>query len=229
MRVAIMQPYFFPYVGFFQLIHAVDKFVIYDDVNYIKGGWINRNYFLSPNGKILCTMRVAKASSFTLINSMQIIDDFIKLSRTIEFAYSKAPYYAKVYPLLKEVFTGNKKNLALFNANALQLVSSYIGLDAEFLISSECLKDKNSVGQEKVISLCKSIGGSQYVNPIGGQNLYHHDDFARNGIKLSFLESRAKSYYQMKPHFTPNLSIIDVLMYNSVDEIRKLLTEYKLF
>jgi hypothetical protein len=228
MRVAIMQPYFFPYIGYFQLIYAVDKFVIYDDVNYIKGGWINRNYFHSANGKILCTMRVAKASSFSLINSIEIIDDFVKLSKTIEIAYSKAPYYAKVYPLLKEVFNTDKKNLALFNANALKLVSNYIGLETEFLISSECLKDENSVGQEKVISLCKSIGGKQYINSIGGMNLYCRDDFAKNGIELSFIESRIKSYSQMKPQFTPNLSIIDVMMYNSIDEISGLLAEYVL-
>lgn len=228
MKLGIMQPYFLPYIGYFQLIKAVDKYVIYDDVNYIKGGWINRNNILVNKNKNLFTIMLKDASSNKLINEIEICDNFKKIKKTIEMNYKKAPFYDDVYLLLERIFSYDNKNLAKFIANSIVEISKYLNIDTEILISSEINKDNSLKAQDKVIDICKNLGANMYINAIGGQDLYNYDDFERNGITLNFIKTNEIKYKQFDNDFIPFLSIIDVLMFNSIEDVNKLLDDYEL-
>jgi hypothetical protein len=214
MKVAIMQPYFFPYVGYFQLINAVDKFVIYDDVNYIKGGWINRNYILSQSKRALITLHLVGASSNKLINQVELAGNQQKLMKTIQQSYSKAPYYNQVIPILERVLLSKESNLARFLELGLREVSDYLGINSEWLISSDLEKENSLRGQEKVLAICKKLGATEYINLPGGRSLYDSEIFLERGIQLSFIEPKSQPYYQNRGEFIPSLSVIDLMMFN---------------
>lgn len=172
MKLGIMQPYFMPYIGYFQLIKAVDKFVIYDDVNFINRGWINRNNILINGKAQLFTISLHKASQNKLINEIKIADDFQKFLRTVEMAYKKAPYFGEIYNLLQHIVAYPDKQAANFIWNSLQEISSYLQLDTEFLMSSSIEKNNSNHGQTKIMEICQILGADTYINPIGGQELY---------------------------------------------------------
>jgi len=228
MKIAIMQPYLFPYIGYFQLINSVDKFVVYDDVNYIKQGWINRNRLLLNKKDFLFGVILDGASSFKLINEIQVKDNGLKLLKTIEQAYLKAPYYKEVYPLIESLLVQQEKNLAKYIYHQLSSISKYLEIQTEFILSSEIEKDNTLKGQDKVISICKILKGDVYINAIGGQELYDKETFLSHGLTLSFIKSKPVNYAQFANDFIPWLSIIDVLMFNSRDEIKQFLNEYEL-
>lgn len=228
MIISIMQPYLFPYIGYFQLINAVDKFVVYDDVNFIKGGWINRNYILLDSKKFLFTIPLKKASPNKLINDIFIQDNSKKLIKTIQQAYSKAPFYKQTIKLLDDIFAYNDKNLAIFTTNSLIKISDYLNIKTEFVLSSSLLNDKSKKKQEKVIEICNLLKTHTYINPIGGKDLYHKNEFNENNIELKFLTCRPVKYRQFNETFISSLSIIDVLMFNSVETINTHLMKYKL-
>jgi len=228
MKLAIMQPYLFPYIGYFQLMSAVDKFVIYDDVNYIKGGWINRNNILVNGQKYLFTVALDKSSSFKHINEIFIKDDFIKLQKTLRESYLKAPYFKQINELLENIFSYNEKQLGKFIANSIKVVSSYLEIDTELIISSEFNKNNILTNKDKVIHICKLSNANQYINAIGGQELYNKEEFTAHDIELKFIKSHDISYKQFNNEFIPQLSIIDVMMFNSPEEIKKMLNQYEL-
>lgn len=171
MTLGIMQPYFLPYIGYFQLINAVDKFIVYDDVNFINRGWINRNNILVNGNAQLFTISLHKASQNKLINEIEIIDDFQKFLRTIEIAYRKAPYFDVVYELLRRIVTYPEKQLARFILNSLREISAYLQLETEFLMSSSIKKNNLNRGQVKIMEICQLLGADAYINPKGGQEL----------------------------------------------------------
>lgn len=228
MIVAVMQPYLFPYVGYFQLIHAVDDFVIYDDVNYINAGWINRNYILGKNAPQLMTMQLNGASQNLLINEISVGDKRHKLLKTIQQTYSKAPFYKTVFPLIESVFSQKENNLAKLLTYSLKLVCDYLDLHPNWHISSELKKDNALRGQQKILAICDALGATQYINNIGGQELYEKQLFSDRGVQLSFIESQTNPYPQYGQQFMPNLSIIDVLMFNDVEKCQALLEGYKI-
>ena len=228
MKIAIMQPYVFPYLGYFQLINSVDKFVVYDDVNYIKQGWINRNRILLNNKDFLFGLNLEGASSFKLINEIQIGHNTSKILKTIEQAYLKAPYFQEVYPLVESLLLQTEYNLAKYVFNQLSGISQYLNIKTEFIFSSDIEKDNALKGQEKVIAICKKLEGDIYINAIGGQDLYNKAEFANHQLELLFIKSRMLSYPQFKNEFMPWLSIIDVLMFNSKDQVKTFLDEYDL-
>ena len=172
MRLGIMQPYFFPYLGYWQLLANVDKYVVYDDVTYIKGGWINRNNFLINGQKNLLTMRLEKASSYTLIKDIAIKDDFVKFLKTIEMGYKKAPFFEDIFRLLKDICQCPDKKLGQFLFNSHIKICEYLGIDTELILSSSFEKHTELKGKDKVISICKQLGADEYINAIGGQELY---------------------------------------------------------
>lgn len=227
-KVAIMQPYLFPYVGYFQLMNAVDEYVAYDDVQFIKGGWINRNHILVNGEKVLFSIALKGASSNKLINEISINDDFQKFQKTISMAYGKAPYVEPVSALIERICSYKDKNLAKFIGNSLQEVARYIGIETNFVYSSELEKDNALKGQEKVIAICKELETDAYLNAIGGQELYSKEKFEKYDIKLNFLKPEPPEYKQFNRPFIPGLSIIDVMMFNSTSEIRKMLRYYEL-
>ena len=228
MKLGIMQPYLFPYIGYFQLIKAVDKYVIYDDVNYIKGGWINRNNILINSNKHLFTVILDQSSPYKLINEIAINDNFSKLLKTIYQSYAKAPFFAQSYSLLENIFSYQELNLGKFISNSIITISNYFGLETEFIISSSLSKDNTLKNIEKVLHICELLGAHTYINAIGGQQLYDKEVFEKHNVELKFLKTNQITYRQFNNQFIPWLSIIDVIMFNSVDNINEMLNQYEL-
>lgn len=226
-----MQPYLFPYIGYFQLINAADVFVIYDDVNYIKKGWINRNNIL-VNGKcFLFSVPLKEMSQNRLINQIEInqgttwINDLLK---TLVFSYKKAPFFADVFPIIEDVILYEKNDAVKWLCYSLQKVCDFLSIKTFIIISSEIHKNKELKGQDKIIEICKKLKATQYINPIGGLELYDKVVFSRHSISLNFVKSNPIIYQQFKNEFIPWLSIIDVLMFNSPQQIKAFLNQYEL-
>jgi hypothetical protein len=227
-KIGIMQPYLFPYIGYFQLMNMVDKYVIYDDVQFIKGGWINRNNILIQGEKRLFSIQLDDASPNKMINEIDIKDNFENFQKTITMAYSKAPYFEQVFEAIKKICSYNDKNLARFIGNSFVEIAKYLDFQTEFIYSSTLQKDNTLRGQDKVIAICKELGGDQYFNAIGGQELYSRQDFANHGMELKFLKPHLAEYKQFSNEFIPGLSFIDIMMFNSPEEVKKMLDDYEL-
>ncbi|MCM1387768.1 MAG: WbqC family protein, partial [Bacillus sp. (in: Bacteria)] len=215
MKAGIMQPYFMPYIGYWQLMNAVDIYVIYDDVNFIKGGWINRNRILNGNNVQYINVPVSGASPFKSINQIEVRQDKIyieKNKKTIWNAYHKRPYFETVYPLVKDILECEYINLAQYLEYSIKKVCKYLNINTKLLISSQIEKDNSLKGEAKVIDICKQVDADIYYNAIGGRKLYDFSHFEENHIKLFFLQSEEIKYVQGNHDFAPNLSIIDVMM-----------------
>lgn len=231
MKIAIMQPYLFPYIGYFQLIFSVDKFILYNDVNYIKKGWINRNNFLEGNKAKIISFPVENVSQNRLImeHYFNITEkDKIKFFNFMKQEYSKAPYYEEILKLLENIIKFEEKRVDYFILNSLKKILEYLGIEKELILSSNIEKENRLKGQDKIIEICKVLRATEYINAIGGKELYFENDFKDNNIKLNFLKSNEIEYNQFGGEFIGNLSIIDILMFNSIKEIKKFLKEYTL-
>lgn len=229
-KIAIMQPYFFPYIGYWQLINAVDIFVLYDDVNYIKKGWINRNNILLNKSKHLITIPLLNVSQNKHINECIISDDdkiINNIIKTINLAYRKAPYYNLVFPTLEKIIK-TKGSISDLVLKSVLWIKEYLNIDTEIILSSSIGKNNELKGQDKIIEIVKKLNGNHYINAIGGQELYDKEIFNNNEIKLNFIKMKEIKYKQFNNEFIPNLSFIDVLMFNSPEEIKKLLSMYEL-
>jgi hypothetical protein len=226
-----MQPYFFPYIGYWQLINAVDRYVIYDDVAYIKNGWINRNNILLNSQKYLITLPLDGASPFSAINETRITSNAVvkdKLLKTIDLAYRKSPFFDRVFPIIENTVRYEDGNIAHAITFSINQICRYLDIDTEILVSSDLQKSCDLKAQDKVIHIVKLLGGDEYMNAIGGQELYSENDFAKEGISLKFLKTGCVEYKQFRNNFTPNLSIIDIMMFNSPQAIREILNNYEL-
>ena len=228
MKVAIMQPYLFPYIGYWQLISAVDIFVIYDDVNFIKQGYINRNYIFQNGQKQLFTLEVIGGSSNKFINQIKVGRNSKKILKTIAQNYNKAPYFKDIFPVFDDILNQREENLAEFIGNSLKTIAAYLGIDTKFIYSSDIKKDNSLKAQERVIDICKHLNATNYINAIGGQELYNKNKFLEENIVLNFLDSEMLEYKQFKNEFVPYLSIIDIMMFNTRTDIQKMLDSYKL-
>ena len=235
MKIAIMQPYFFPYIGYFQLIHLADRFVLGDEVQYIQQGWINRNRILKPDKEGFCYIYIPlkKYSYTTLIKDIYAVEGEAwkeKILRQIEHYKKKAPFYTHVKALLQNCFNLSSTNITTINAHCLQQVCQYLGIDKKLEIQSAMKLDYSNVHnkEERVIKMCGQLGADEYLNPAGGVELYNKTTFEKQGIKLSFLQTEIKSYDQHRQSFEPGLSIIDLMMFNSPSDIRQMLTNYQL-
>lgn len=230
MILGIMQPYFMPYIGYFQLLNAVDKYVIYDNAKYTKKGWINRNRILQNNKDTLISISVEKDSDYLDIKDRSVADSFDKkkLINQIRESYRKAPYFEQVMSIVEDIINYEEKNLFLYIYNSIKEICKYLNIHTEIIISSTIDVDQTLTGQDRVIAICKTLGAEDYYNAIGGQELYHSKDFEKEGINLRFLSSNLIAYKQFNNDFIPWLSIIDVMMFNSLAEIRDMLNEYKL-
>lgn len=227
MKVGIMQPYFFPYVGYWQLLNIVDTYVIYDDVNYIKQGYINRNSILINGEEKRLTMEVIGASSNKLINEIEVGNNRKKLLKTIDMAYRKAPYFEAVFPVIQMILESQEKNLARFLGNSLKQVSKYLDINTNIIFSSDIDKDNTLKAQDKVIDICQKLNATQYINAIGGRELYDKKKFQSKGIDLKFIQMGTIEYEQLNQDFVSFLSIIDLMMFNSKPITKKLLNRYE--
>ncbi len=224
-----MQPYFFPYIGYFQLVNAVDKFVFYDDVHYINRGWINRNRVLVNGKPTYITVQLKEASQNKLINEIDFIDNRSKIAKTLRFSYKKAPFFGQVWPLIEAVLECKSETISELAAFSVIKTCEYLGINTNFEFSSQKYADTIALRKgDRLIEICKQNKATEYINPIGGTELYEKAEFAEHGINLHFLRSNPIQYRQFSEIFVPKLSIIDVLMFNSPDSIHKILSEYLL-
>lgn len=228
MKIGIMQPYFMPYIGYFQLMKAVDKYVIYNDVNYIKGGWVARNNILVGKQKHLISIALESASQNKHFTDIQIKDDFIKLRKTLEFNYHRAPFFNPVMNLVNSILSFTDRRLDLFLANSFREILSYLDIHTDLILSSDIEKNNSLKGADKILEICKILKADTYYNAIGGMELYDRKLFKDNGIDIMFLRTDdTLSYFQFQQmDFIPNLSIIDILMFNSPAETNSLLDRY---
>ncbi|MBI1286905.1 MAG: hypothetical protein GC178_04940 [Flavobacteriales bacterium] len=231
MRVAIMQPYLFPYIGYFQLIHAVDRFVVFDDVNFIKRGWINRNRVLLNGNDHMFTVPLIGVSQNKLINEIRIDPNTKwreKILTTIRHAYKSAPHFDEVYPLIESAFMNDSDMISDYARNSLEVICKYLKIETSIISSSKTYNGSELKGVERIIDICKKEKANTYINAIGGTDLYNQSQFESDGIKLHFLKTDNISYTQGKNEFVKGLSIIDVVMFNSVEQTRNLLNQYQL-
>ena len=231
-KIGIMQPYLFPYIGYFQLISAADCFVIHDDVQWISGGWINRNRILMQGESCYITLPLRKASSMLPINQRELGGNVErekqKIMRRLKGAYCNAPYFEAVFDLVGRCFANEEKNVALFITDTLAECCRYLDITTPFVYSSSLGIPNELKAAERVIEINRAMNATHYINPIGGTELYDKEAFAEQGLQLSFLKTKEVQYPQATRAFVPNLSIIDVLMFNSKEDVAKLLKLYSL-
>jgi hypothetical protein len=231
MIASIMQPYLLPYIGYFQLIACSDIFVAHDDIQYIKGGWINRNRILLNGEPDWITLPVAAADHRLSIRERryrQPEHHVPKMLRRIEAAYRAAPFFDIAFPFLRDALSLDEPNVAAFNLFVLKCLTNRIGIRTPVVVSSSLGMGEEIRGQDRVIAICRRVGATRYVNPIGGTSLYDTGRFADAGIALNFLKSSASTYQQFRQTPVPFLSIVDVLMFNDETAISRMLTEFEL-
>lgn len=223
MKVAIMQPYFLPYIGYFQLIGAVDLFILYDNIKYTKKGWINRNRMLQNGTDVMFSLPLKSASDLLNVCDRELALQFNrkKLLSQINGAYRRAPCFAQTYPLIEKIVMYEEQNLFKFIQNSITKICEHLGVTTKIQISSTIAIGHDLKGQDKVLAFCAAIGASTYINAIGGLELYSRDLFRTRGIALKFIQARPFEYAQFGNAFVPWLSIIDVLMFNPLVAVRK--------
>ncbi len=230
--LAIMQPYFLPYIGYWQMMQAVDEFIIYDDVQFSKGGWINRNRLLLDGAAHTFSLPLRKGNLGDKINERYLCDAWpdarTSLQAKFAHAYSKAPQYARVMPIIEEVMSAPHLNLADFLCVGLERVKTYLGIDTPLLRSSELAAGQGLRASDRVLAMCEARAASTYVNAPGGRELYDREDFKSRGITLHFIQTDNIAYEQFSETFLPSLSILDVMMFNDQGTIKTLLSRYRL-
>ncbi len=222
MKLAVMQPYFLPYIGYFQLLAAVDLFIIYDNIKYTKKGWINRNRMLLNGTDTMFSLPLKKGSDSLDIVERELAVDFdrIKLLNQFRGAYGCAPHFEMTYQVLERVVRYEDLNLFRFICYSIVRLCEHLGIKTKIKFSSEIAIDHDLKGQDKVLALCAAVGANTYINAIGGIELYRKVEFSRHGVNLQFIKSRPFEYAQLGAHFVPWLSIVDVLMFNPVNTVR---------
>ena len=230
MILGVMQPYLLPYIGYWQLMAAVDCFVVYDNIQFTKKGWINRNRFLRDGRPVTFTLPLKKGSDYLNVVDRSIADDFDPqtLLGPLAAAYRRAPFFSGVFPWLESVLAAPHRNLFDYLHNSLRLTASYVGIRTPIVVSSTVGIDHGLKSERKVLALCEELGATRYINPAGGRDLYSAETFARSGAELGFLQAHPITYPQFDHAFVPALSILDVLMFNSTESVRRLLREYDL-
>lgn len=222
-RVAIMQPYFFPYIGYFQLIAAVDQFVVYDNIKYTKKGWINRNRFLQNGKDVMFTLPLKKDSDSLDVCERELAADFDRehLLNQLKGAYRRAPYFDQTFSLVELIVRYEERNLFRYLHHSIVQTCKHLGITTDIKISSEINIDHGLHAQDKVLALCEALGATTYVNAIGGVELYSREAFQAKGVELKFIKSSPFEYEQFSEPFVPWLSIIDVLMFNPLPVVQQ--------
>lgn len=233
MKLAIMQPYFMPYIGYFQLINAVDKFIFYDDVTFIKQGWINRNQILINNQAKMFSIPLSNASSHVLIKDVLISESAYQkwkksFLNSILFSYKKAKNYLKINALIEKILEKRPETISELAIKSVIEVAQYLDLKTEFEICSDVYSNAYLSGQNRVLDICRNEKATTYINPVGGMELYSKSVFQEKNIELFFIKANKSVYPQFSEEFVPFLSIIDVLMFNDIEDIQKQLDNFTL-
>ena len=231
MKIAVMQPYFLPYIGYWQLFNVVDKYVIYDNIKFTKKGWINRNRYLLNGKDALFSIPLKKDSDFVDIRERVIADTFekIKLVNQLKNAYQKAPFFNDSFPIVEKIINNNCQNLFDYLLESIKEVCSYLNIDhSKIIVSSTIQIDHSLKSEDKVLAICSKLGATEYFNAIGGIELYNRGRFASKNIELKFVKTNPIEYNQLSDEFVPWLSVIDVMMFNSKDVLQDMLHNYSL-
>ena len=232
MKLAVMQPYVFPYLGYFQLIDSVDIFVFYDDVNFMKRSFINRNNILVNGQSKLFTIKLSKVSQNKLINETELLDQNSPLNDllvSLKQNYKKAPYFKEVIGIVSQLNEEKHRSISDLSIKSVVLISNYLKIKTKFQLSSTSHSESKALSKsDRLVAINKKCGTNDYINAIGGLNLYNKTEFKKEGINLNFIESELKPYVQFENESIIGLSILDVLMFNSKDEIIKMIKNYKL-
>lgn len=218
-----MQPYFLPYPGYFQLIAAADEFIVYDNIKYVKSGWINRNRLCRDGAAATFSLPLKRASDSLDVREREIAADFDagKLLNQFRGAYGRAPQFARIFPWLEALLRHDERNLSRFLNHSIRATCELLSIRTRIRISSEVAIDHTQRRQDKVLALCAAAGARVYVNAIGGTELYDKEAFRRRGIELKFLRSKPFEYPQLGRNFVPSLSIVDALMFNPLEAVRE--------
>jgi len=216
MKLAIMQPYFLPYIGYFQLIRSADQLVLYDNIEYTKKGWINRNRMLQHDREAILSLPLKSDSDYLHIVQRQLAASFdrSKLLRQIEAAYRRAPWLGETWPLVQRIIEHPDNNLFAYLHHSIRAICQHLEIATPIVISSSVPIDHSLKGADKVVALCHALGASDYINSIGGQQLYDKQAFLAQQLSLHFIRTRPIEYAQFGATFLPWLSILDVLMFN---------------
>lgn len=229
MILSANQPYFFPYIGYWQLIHASDVFVVADDYRYIKNGWINRNRILINGEPAYFNLEVCHPSQNRLITELTVSRrEADRKMRQLQCAYGKAPCFRQTMELVQEVYASPLDNLADFLTDSIQTVCDYLDIHTKILRTSDLEGNCTKKREHRIYDMCSRLGADTYYNACGGQKLYAYDAFREHALDLAFLKSDPIRFRQFGGEFVPNLSIIDVLMFNSVDEVQDMLNRFSL-
>lgn len=227
-----MQPYFFPYIGYFQLINAVNEFIIYDNIEFSRKGWVQRNRVLSGNSEAFISLPIKKGSDYLDIDKRFLADSWPiereKMLNKLKETYKISPMFSDVYPILDHSLRSNELNLFRFLVTSLQTVMEYLDIKTPLIVSSSIDIDHKLKAEDKVLALVKKRNAGTYINPIGGLEFYSKQRFKNNGINLRFLKANNIEYPQFKNQFIPFLSIIDVMMFNTKAQIKDYLKQYTL-
>lgn len=234
MKVGIMQPYLFPYIGYFQLIKHVDTWIVFDDVQYISRGWINRNRILHPDTSKewrYITVPVVKHRKSSLINEIEInnkLDWQIKIMGQLESYKKKSPYYKDVKDIVWEIISYDCSNLSDFVINSLKITCNVLDINFDFQVYSKMNLDIGDIEHsgQWAVKIASAVGANEYINPVGGYDIFIKDEFEAAGIKLKFLQANLTPYIQRQGFFVPGLSIIDVMMWNDPATIKDMLDDY---
>jgi hypothetical protein len=208
-------------------MNTVDEFVVYDNIQYSKKGWINRNRILVNGTDAYITFPLKKDSDYLDVKDRYLSDDWVSerkktLNRIID-SYRKAPYFKDVYSVIEKIILFEETNLFKFTLNSLTILKEFLSIKTTFSISSEIAIDHELKSERKVIEICKAKKATNYINPIGGLELYNKNEFKKEGINIRFLKTTNVNYKQFNNEFVPMLSIIDVMMFNTKEEIKNYL------
>ena len=229
-KVAVMQPYFLPYIGYFQLINSVEKFVFFDDVNFKVRGWINRNRILINGEPFLFSIPLKRNSQNKIINQIKIADELNwrdRFLKSVELSYKKAPFFNETFEIVAKVAEFDTSNLAYFIMNSIFVVNEHLKIKTALIPSSSIYKNKELKGEQRVLDICKKESAEIYINPYFGINLYNKEHFSSEGIKILFQRTKAIQYDQFKHDYINNLSIIDILMFNPKEQVKEYLDHYE--
>lgn len=231
-KIGMMQPYLFPYLGYFQLISAVDVFVLGDNLQYVKESWMNRNRILDQGKPFLISFPLKKSSHLSRINEKLFADHYIVdkevLMKRIRHCYANAPAKHEFLPVLEEIMSMPEINFAKFAENSIRRICDYLEIRTPILIASNLDLEETGNKQDRVIHTMKKLNGDIYINPCGGMKLYEDAYFYQRGIALRFHHMDDITYRQHGRDFVPSLSIIDVLMFNRREKAIEMLAAYSL-
>lgn len=228
MIVGSNQPYLFPFIGYWQLINIADTYVISDSMQYIKKGYVNRNFILIEGKRHMFSLEVLGVRSEKLINEVEVGNNSKKILKSIFHAYKKAPYFNEVYPLIEKILLHNEKNLAKYIGNSIKKIAQFLDIDTKIIYLSDLQGNTTLKAQNRTIDICTRLNADRYINAIGGQELYSKVSFKEKNIELNFLQTELIEYNQFDNEFVPYLSIIDIMMFNNKSDISKMLKEYTL-